>query len=54
MLLPALGSLEVLGWEKATHDALQDWVGFEVPSGVQKEDGVEYEFQMWVPSNKNV
>jgi len=36
------------GWTMATHDALQEWVGFDVPEGVQEENGVEYEFQMWV------
>ncbi|KAJ7092704.1 dihydrofolate reductase-like domain-containing protein [Mycena epipterygia] len=36
------------GWEMAAHDALQTWVGFEVPEGVQEESGIRYEFQMWV------
>jgi len=36
------------GWTMATHDALQEWVGFDVTEGVQEENGVEYEFQMWV------
>ncbi|KAF8922597.1 dihydrofolate reductase-like domain-containing protein [Mucidula mucida] len=27
---------------------LVDWAGFDVPEGVQKENGVRYEFQMWV------
>lgn len=35
-------------WNRASHDSLQEWVGFEVPKEVQKENGVEYEFQMWV------
>ena len=34
-------------WVKRTHQDLQEWVGFEVPEGVQTENGVEYEFQMW-------
>ncbi|KAG5639227.1 hypothetical protein H0H81_005301 [Sphagnurus paluster] len=34
-------------WERASHSDLEEWVGFKVPQGVQKEDGVEYEFQMW-------
>jgi dihydrofolate reductase len=38
----------VVGWERATHSDLQSWVGFEVPQGVQQENGTEYEFQMWV------
>ncbi|KAJ7786281.1 dihydrofolate reductase-like domain-containing protein [Mycena metata] len=36
------------GWKIASHDALQEWVGFEVAEGVQEENGVSYEFQMWV------
>ncbi|KAJ6519796.1 dihydrofolate reductase-like domain-containing protein [Mycena sanguinolenta] len=35
-------------WERAAHDALEAWVGFEVAQGVQEENGVEYEFQMWI------
>lgn len=35
-------------WERATHDALKEWVGFEVPEGEQEEKGIQYEFQMWV------
>lgn len=35
-------------WRKAPHDELSSWVGFEVPSGVQEEKGVKYQFQMWV------
>lgn len=36
------------GWKRATHDALEAWVGFEVAEGVQEENGIKYEFQMWV------
>jgi len=35
-------------WQQSSSQELQEWLGFEVPSGVQKEKGVEYEFQMWV------
>ena len=35
-------------WTRAPHDALDDWVGFEVPSGVREERGVKYEFEMWI------
>lgn len=35
-------------WERASHADLQSWVGFEVAEGVQEENGVHYEFQMWV------
>ncbi|KAJ6575091.1 dihydrofolate reductase-like domain-containing protein [Mycena capillaripes] len=36
------------GWKRAAHDALEAWVGFEVGEGVQDENGIKYEFQMWV------
>lgn len=35
-------------WMRAPHDALNDCVGFKVPSGVQEERGVKYEFEMWI------
>lgn len=35
-------------WDRAPHEQLSEWVGFEVPEGVQEEKGVKYEFQMWV------
>ncbi|KZT65599.1 hypothetical protein DAEQUDRAFT_731295 [Daedalea quercina L-15889] len=35
-------------WTKASHAELQEWAGFEVPEGVQEENGVKYEFQMWI------
>ncbi|KII86462.1 hypothetical protein PLICRDRAFT_44059 [Plicaturopsis crispa FD-325 SS-3] len=35
-------------WQRSTHERLNEWVGFEVPQGVQEEKGVRYEFQMWV------
>ncbi|KAF8905562.1 dihydrofolate reductase-like domain-containing protein [Gymnopilus junonius] len=35
-------------WRRSNHAALQEWVGFEVPEGEQEENGVKYEFQMWV------
>ncbi|KAG7099186.1 hypothetical protein E1B28_001055 [Marasmius oreades] len=34
-------------WTKATHQGLCEWVGFDVPEGVQEENGVQYEFQLW-------
>ena len=36
-----------LAWERATHEELEKWVGFIVPSGIQEEKGVQYEFQLW-------
>lgn len=38
-------------WTRASHNALSEWVGLEVPEGVQQEKGVDYEFQMWVREN---
>lgn len=35
------------GWIKRGKERLDEWVGEEVPSGVQVEGGVEYEFEMW-------
>jgi dihydrofolate reductase len=35
-------------WRQSTHAELSDWVGFTVPEGQQEENGVKYEFQMWV------
>ena len=34
-------------WHKATHEQLKSWVGFDVPEGIQEENEVKYEFQMW-------
>ncbi|KAF9511686.1 hypothetical protein BS47DRAFT_1346447 [Hydnum rufescens UP504] len=36
------------GWRRADHETLVEWVGFDVPQGIQEEKGVKYEFQMWV------
>ncbi|OCH96122.1 dihydrofolate reductase [Obba rivulosa] len=35
-------------WRRASHEELQEWAGFEVPEGVQEENNIKYEFQMWV------
>ncbi|KAF8974054.1 dihydrofolate reductase [Flammula alnicola] len=35
-------------WIRSSHEALQQWVGFDVQEGEQEENGVKYEFQMWV------
>ncbi|GJJ13775.1 hypothetical protein Clacol_008032 [Clathrus columnatus] len=35
-------------WSRASHDELQKWAGFEVARGIQEENGVQYEFQMWL------
>ena len=36
------------GWTQSSHAELEEWVGFAVPQGTQEENGVQYEFQMWV------
>jgi len=35
-------------WVRAKHEELKAWTGIEVPEGIQEENGVEYEFQMWL------
>lgn len=35
-------------WARAQHEELKDWTGLDVPQGIQTENGVEYEFQMWM------
>jgi dihydrofolate reductase len=39
---------DIPGWTQASHAELEAWAGFAVAKGVQEENGVEYEFQMWV------
>lgn len=34
-------------WKRSSKEAFNDWVGEEVPEGVQEENGTQYEFQMW-------
>jgi dihydrofolate reductase len=48
VLMPDFLNSEVAHWRKSTHAELEEWVGFEVPEGEQEENGVKYEFQMWV------
>ncbi|KAH7104779.1 dihydrofolate reductase-like domain-containing protein [Auriculariales sp. MPI-PUGE-AT-0066] len=45
--LSELGRLTELGWKQAEHESLEAWVGGSVPAGIQEENGVQYEFQMW-------
>lgn len=35
-------------WQQADHEELVQWVGFEVPRGLNEEKEVKYEYQMWV------
>jgi len=42
--MPALSPSE---WVQSSHAELQEWAGVAVPEGIQEENGVKYEFQMW-------
>ncbi|KJA29106.1 hypothetical protein HYPSUDRAFT_61139 [Hypholoma sublateritium FD-334 SS-4] len=35
-------------WARASHKELEEWVGFGVAEGELEENGVTYEFQMWL------
>lgn len=35
-------------WAQASYSELKEWVGVDIAEGVQEENGVKYEFQMWV------
>lgn len=35
-------------WTQSTHSELEQWVGFDVPSGEVEEKGFRYRFEMWV------
>jgi len=35
-------------WVRARHEELKEWTGMDVPQGIQTENAVEYEFQMWM------
>ncbi|CCM06324.1 uncharacterized protein FIBRA_08576 [Fibroporia radiculosa] len=48
VFVPELAQLGTPAWRRAAHAELQEWVGFEVPEGIQEEHGVQYEFQMWI------
>ncbi|KAK3375275.1 dihydrofolate reductase-like domain-containing protein [Podospora didyma] len=41
------GDEEEKGWKRSSKAALDEWVGEDVPQGVQEENGTRYEFQMW-------
>ena len=34
-------------WVRASKEELDRWTGEEVPGGVQSENGIEWEFEMW-------
>jgi dihydrofolate reductase len=34
-------------WRRCAKQELDDWVGEDVPEGLQEENGTSYEFQMW-------
>jgi len=35
-------------WTRASHDGLKEWLDSDVPEEVQEENGVKYEYQMWI------
>lgn len=35
------------GWRRCSQEEMDAWVGEQVPRGVQREAGTEYEFEMW-------
>ncbi|KAL4067401.1 dihydrofolate reductase-like domain-containing protein [Scleroderma yunnanense] len=40
-------------WKRASHDGLVTWAGltgFNIPEGIQEDNGIKFEFQMWVKS----
>ena len=41
------GDEEEGGWKRSSKAELDEWVGEDVPEGVQEENGTRYEFQMW-------
>ncbi|KAH7883561.1 dihydrofolate reductase-like domain-containing protein [Phlebopus sp. FC_14] len=47
-----LGNDNGIAWRRASHEELCAWVGenLDVPVGIQVENGVEFEFQMWLRS----
>jgi dihydrofolate reductase len=34
-------------WSRSSYADLKSWVGCDVPEGIQTENDIEYEFQMW-------
>lgn len=54
IISPAFGDCDVFmpdfistDWRRDNHEELRAWTGVEVAEGIQEEDGVKYEFQMW-------
>ncbi|KAF9651867.1 dihydrofolate reductase [Thelephora ganbajun] len=39
-------------WARAQHEELKEWTGLDVSQDIQTENGVEYEFQMWIREQK--
>ncbi|KAI5848222.1 dihydrofolate reductase-like domain-containing protein [Tricharina praecox] len=46
-IFPVQLTAEGSGWAKASWEALCKFVGEEVPKGVQKEEGVKFEYELW-------
>ena len=43
---------EGVGWIKMGREALSNFVGEEVPEGVQREGGIEFEYELWQKQTK--
>lgn len=41
------GGTALEAWKQTSQKNFDEWVGEEVPPGVQEENGTRYEFQMW-------
>lgn len=41
------GYLLTNGWSRQSHDRMKEWVGCDIPTDVQRENGVEYECMMY-------
>jgi len=46
-IFPVQLAVEGSGWTKTGWETLCRFVGEEVPKGVQKEEGVEFEYELW-------
>ncbi|KAG4305813.1 hypothetical protein PORY_000723 [Pneumocystis oryctolagi] len=41
-------------WKKQDHSVLESWIGFKIPQGKINENGLDYEFEMWMKDTKKV
>ena len=47
VFMPDFLSQPQQNWQKASHEEFKIWAGIDIPEGIQEENGVQYEFQMW-------